>query len=72
MAVEFVQRGMLGDGWRLEAREASVVIGVIRESEGQYFCYQGADIQLSSHPRATRRGPRQAESCRSEALLIPS
>ncbi len=38
---------MLGDGRRLEAR---VVIGVIRESEGQYFFYQGADIQLGSHP----------------------
>lgn len=47
MAVEFVQRGMLGDGWRLEAREA---IGVITESEGQYFFYQGADIPLGSHP----------------------
>jgi hypothetical protein len=54
MAVEFVQRGMLGDGWRLEVREASVVIGVITESEGQYFFHQGADIQLGSHPRATR------------------
>ena len=50
MAVEFVQRGMLGDGWRLEAWEASVVIGVITEREGQYFFYQGADIQLGPHP----------------------
>ena len=47
MAIEFVRRGMLGDGRRLEARE---VIGVITESEGQYFFYQGADIQLGSHP----------------------
>jgi len=50
MAAEFVQRGMLGDGWRLEAREASVVIGVITESEGQYFFHQGADIQLARIP----------------------
>jgi hypothetical protein len=71
MAIEFVQRGMLGGRWRLEARKASVVIGVIREGEGLYFFYQGADIQLGSHPVFTRCGPRKAESCRSEALLIP-
>jgi hypothetical protein len=52
MAVEFVQRGMLGDRWRLEAREASVRD---QESEGQYFFYQGADIQLGSHPRYVTR-----------------
>ena len=50
MAVEFVQRGMLGDGWRLEAREASVVIGVITESEGQYSFYQGLTSSWARTP----------------------
>ncbi len=32
MAIEFVQRGKLGDGWRMEAQKAGVVIGVIAET----------------------------------------
>jgi hypothetical protein len=49
MAIEFVQRGQLGDGWRLEAQKAGVVIGVITENDGQYFFYQGADTKLVSN-----------------------
>jgi len=33
MAIEFAQK--LGDGWRLEARKAGVVIGEITENEGR-------------------------------------
>lgn len=46
MAIEFIRK--VGDGWRLEARKAGVVIGEITENEGQYFFYQGADIKLGS------------------------
>ncbi len=48
-AIDFVQSGELGHGWRLEARKAGVVIGVITENEGQYFFYKGADIKVASY-----------------------
>ncbi len=53
MAIEFVQRGRLGDEWRLEAQKAGVLIGVITENDGQYFFYRGADTKLGSN--AVRR-----------------